>query len=91
MFKISLEEAKKIADNEAKKYGKIVVLIEENDEYFRSTAEFENGKKAFDDGVGGVYISKEDGRVMGLRLWDIDFNSKFNDSSKIVYMYDDHQ
>lgn len=87
MNNISFEQAKKIALEEAKKYGKIVTKIVENDEYWRFDAGFEDGHRDFDNGIGGMYISKKDGSTIGLQPWDIDFTEKFKESSKVIYNY----
>lgn len=87
MNNVSFEQAKEIANAEAKKYGKIVTRIEENDEYWRFDAEFEDGHVNFDNGIGGMYISKKDGATRGLQPWDMDFAKKFKESSKEIYNY----
>ena len=56
-------------------------------EYWRFEAEFEDGHRNFDNGIGSVYISKKDGTVRGLKPWDMDFTQKFNESSKEIYNY----
>ncbi len=87
MNSISFNQAKEIANEEAKKYGKIVTKVEENDEYWRFEAEFEDGHRDFDNGIGGVYISKKDGTTRGLQPWDTDFTREFQESSKVIYNY----
>ena len=87
MNNISFEQAKEIASEEAKKYGKIIAKIEENDEYWRFDAEFEDGHRDVDNGIGGMYISKVDGTTRGLQPWDVDFTKKFKETSKIIYNY----
>ena len=89
MEEITFEKAKEIAENCAKEHGKIVAKIEENDEYWRFEAEFEDGHRDFDDGIGSVYISKKDGSIRGLQLWDMEFTQKFNESSKVIFNYFD--
>ena len=90
MDKITFEKAKEIADNCAKEHGKIVAKIEENDEYWKFKAEFEDGHRDFDNGIGSVYISKKDGSMRGLQPWDMEFARKFNESSKEIYNYFDN-
>ena len=87
MDSISFEQAKEIATEEAKKYGKIVAKIEENDEYWKFDAEFEDGHSNIDDGIGSIYVSKKDGTTRGLQLWDMNFTEKFNKDSKVIYNY----
>ena len=89
MNEITFEKAKEIADNYAKEHGKIIAKIEENDEYWRFEAEFEDGHRDFDNGIGSVYISKKDGSMRGLQPWDMEFSQKFNESSKVIYNYFD--
>lgn len=91
MNNVSFEQAKAIANAEAKKYGKIVTRIEENDEYWRFDAEFEDGHDNIDDGIGSVYVSKKDGSVRGLQLWDMEFTEKFKENSKVIYNYFEKQ
>ena len=69
-------------------HKKIVVKIEENNEYWKSQAEFKDGHRDFDNGIGGVYVSKIDGSIKGLDLWDTDFNRKFAETSKTVFLND---
>ena len=87
MNSISFNQAKEIAKKEKKKYGKIVTKIEENDEYWRFEAEFEDGHRDFDNGIGSVYISKKDGTIRRLQPWDIDFTREFQESSKVIYNF----
>ena len=89
MNEITIEKAKEIVINSAKEYGKIITKIEENDEYWKFTAEFEDGHKNLDNGAGGVYISKKDGSVKGLDPWDVEFGRKFFETSKVIYNYRD--
>ena len=89
MNNFSFEQAKAIATDEARKHGKIVIRIEENDEYWLFKAGFEDGHREFDDGIGSIYVSKKDGTTRGLNLWDTDFTRKFKDSAKEVYNYFD--
>ncbi len=88
---ITFEQAKKIANEEANKHGKIIETIEENDEYWLFKAGFEDGHVDFDDGVGSIYISKIDGSTRGLNLWDMDFTRKFKESAKVIYNYSDNK
>ena len=84
---ISFDQAKEIAAEEAKKHGKIIVKIEENDEYWRFDAGFEDWHRDFDNGIGGMYISKKDGSTRSLQPWDMDFTRNFNETSKVIYNF----
>ena len=77
---ITLEEAKKIADEKAKEFNKVVVGISENDEYWLFNAD--NNSHPIDDGAGSCYISKKDGSIRSLNRWDMEFNKKFDENSK---------
>lgn len=87
MNSFSFDKAKEIAAERAKSCGKIIVKIEENDKYWRFEAGFEDGSRAFDDGMGSVYISKKDGTVRNLELWDMDFTEEFYSNAKLIYSF----
>lgn len=84
---ITFEKAKEKALAIASEKGKIIIRIEENDEYWLFKAGFEDGHKNFDNGAGSSYISKADGSTRGLKPWDMDFTRKFEESAKVIYNY----
>ena len=77
---ITFEEAKKIADEKAKEWNKVVVGISENDEYWLFNAD--NDSHPIDDGAGSCYISKKDGTIKPLNRWDMEFTKKFDETAK---------
>lgn len=77
---ITFEKAKKIADEKAKEWNKVVVSISENNEYWLFNAD--NDSHPIDDGAGSCYISKKDGSVRPLNRWDIEFTKKFDEAAK---------
>ena len=85
MEKINFEKAKEIAATKASEYGKVVKRILENQEYWKFEAEFPDGHQDIDDGIGSIYISKKDGTIKALDLWNIDFTSDFNESASLIY------
>lgn len=85
---ITFEQAKKIADEKAKEWNKLVVGISENDEYWLFNADSDS--HPIDDGAGSCYISKKDGSTRGLNLWDMDFTRKFKESAKVIYNYSEN-
>lgn len=87
MDNITFEKAKEIATERAKEHGKIIIKIEENDEYWRFKAGFEDGHVDKDGGIGSVYIKKKDGSERDLQLWDIKFTEKFYENAKLIYDY----
>lgn len=82
---MNFEQAKELAEKEASEFGKIIVKIEENTEYWRFEAAFEDGHVDLDDGAGGCYVSKKDGSVRGLQPWDMEFTEKFYKTAKTIY------
>ena len=82
---IDFETAKKNASEYAKNYNKIIVKIEENNEYWHFEAEFEDGHGDFDNGIGSSYISKKDGSLRGLEPWNMDFTRNFYLDAKLVW------
>lgn len=77
---MNFEEAKRIADEKAKEWNKVVVGISENDEYWLFNAD--NDSHPIDDGAGSCYISKIDGSIRPLNRWDIEFTKKFDETAK---------
>lgn len=77
---ITFEKAKKIADEKAKEWNKVVVSISENNEYWLFNAD--NDSHPIDDGAGSCYISKKDGSIRPLNRWDIEFTKKFDETAK---------
>jgi len=80
------EEAKKRAMAEAKKFGKTIIEIREDEEYWLFEAGIP-GKKFFDNNSGSVYINKKNGTMKAFHLPNIE-NLKFLENSKIIYKID---
>ena len=85
MNNISFEQAKAIATEKAKEYGKVIVSILENDEYWFFEAGPEDGSVTFDNGAGSIYISKIDGSQKIDNYYLSDFNQKFMSDAKEIY------
>ena len=85
MDNISFEKAKEIASNKAKEYGKVVVSILENDEYWFFEAGLEDGSVTYDNGAGSIYISKIDGSQKEDNYYLSEFNQKFLSNAKEIY------
>ena len=86
---MNFEDARAKAEEKAKKVGKQIMAILENDDYWY----FEAGlpyKKFFDDGAGSIYVNKKDGSVIPCHLWLPEvqkLNAKFEENFKIIYNY----
>lgn len=88
---MNFEEAKMKAEIEANEEEKIIMKIEENDDYWFFEAGLPN-ERFFDGGAGSVYINKKDGTVipMNLLMREIqELNAKFKEDSKTIYNYYD--
>ena len=85
MENISFEKAKEIASNIAKEYGKVIVSILENDEYWYFEAGLEDGTPTIDNGAGSIYISKIDGSQKEDNYYLSEFNQKFISNAKEIY------
>ena len=82
---MTLEQAKIIAAEKAKKYGKIIFSISENDEYWFFAAGMEDGRITYDDGAGSVFISKKDGSIVEDNYYLSDFGQKFHATAREIY------
>lgn len=83
------EEAKAIAEIEVKKVGKIIMKIQENNDYWFFDAGLPN-EQFFDDGAGSIYINKKDGTIIHMHLWLLEvqeLNTKFQENSTTIYDY----
>lgn len=90
---MNFEEAKKKAEIEANKVEKIIMRIQENNDYWFFEAGLPN-ERFFDDGAGSMYINKKDGTIIPMHLWKQEIqelNAKFKQESKTVYDYYDEQ
>ena len=85
MDTISFEKAKEIATNKAKEYGKVIVSISENDDYWFFEAGLEDGSVTYDNGAGSIYISKKDGSQKEDNYYLSEFNQKFISNSRKAY------
>ena len=88
---MDFEKAKEIAEKKAKEYGKIIVYISENDEYWYFGAGFEDGTVSYDNGAGSVYISKKDGSEEVDYYYLSEFNQNFEETAKEIYNMFDKQ
>lgn len=82
---MTLEQAKVIAEEKAKQYGKIIFSIYENDEYWFFEAGLEDGRITYDDGAGSVFISKKDGSVVEDNYYLSDFCQRFHSTAREIY------
>lgn len=86
---MSFEEAKAKAEIEANKVGKVIMKIQENNDYWFFDAGLPN-EHFFDDGAGSIYVNKNDGTTVPMRLWLPEvqkLNAKFKENSNTVYDY----
>lgn len=86
---MTFEEAKAIAEIEANKVGKIIMTIQENNDYWFFDAGLPN-ERFFDDGAGSIYISKKDGTIIPMHLWlpEVqELSTKFEENSNTIYDY----
>ena len=82
---MNFEKAKLIVEKNAKEYGKVIISISENDEYWFFEAGFEDGSISYDNGSGSIYISKIDGSIIVDNYIMSEFNQKFIANSKEIY------
>lgn len=86
---MNFEEAKEKAEVKIKEIGKIIMKIQENDDYWSFDAGLPN-VKFFDDAAGSVFISKKDGTVIPKHLWLPEVQElmvNFEKSAKTIYDY----
>lgn len=83
------EEAKAKAEIEVNRVGKIIMKIQENNDYWFFDAGLPN-ERFFDDGAGSIYINKKDGTIIPMHLWLPEvqkLNAEFKENSKTIYDY----
>ncbi|MDE5888569.1 MAG: hypothetical protein K2H20_00970 [Bacilli bacterium] len=86
---MTFEEAKAKAEINVNKVGKIIMKIQENNDYWFFEAGLPN-EVFVDDGAGSVYVSKKDGAIIPMHLWlpEIqELNVKFQENSSTIYDY----
>ena len=86
---MTFDEAKEKAEAKIKELGKIIMKIQENDDYWFFDAGLPN-EQFFDDGAGSVYINKKDGTIIPKQLWLPEVQElvvKFKENSKTIYDY----
>lgn len=86
---MTFEEAKAKAELKAKEVGKIIMKIQENNEYWFFSAGLPN-EKLFDGGAGSIYLSKKDGTIIPMQLWLSELqelNNTFKENSNTIYDY----
>lgn len=86
---MSFEEAKAKAEIESNKVGKVIMKIQENNDYWFFEAGLPN-ERFFDDGAGSIYINKNDGTIVPMRLWLPEvqkLKAKFKENSNTIYDY----
>ncbi len=86
---MSFKEAKANAEIEASKVGKVIMKIQENNDYWFFDAGLPN-ERFFDDGAGSSYINKKDGTIIQMHLWLPEvqkLNAMFKENSNTIYDY----
>lgn len=85
----NFDKAKEQAEEIASKLGKIIIKVEENDEFWRFEADYAYPKtgESIDGGAGSSYVSKSDNSIRKYDLIERDFNQNFEQTSKVIYDY----
>ena len=90
---MDFKEAKIKAKIEANKCNKIIMEIQENEDYYFFEAGLPN-QHFFNDGAGSTFVRKKDGKVIPMRLWITEIQNlyyEFSKTAKTIYNYYDKE